>query len=468
MPSTLSTFSISSFETTLTGFIPKLDLHFISSFLSRKPSKTKVSLIRSFFDACKIRKAKIPSNVRIAKALNCTPSLVCQIRTGYIRKKVIEKKNMLMTRKQEKRVMEILKNLRDKRKQITPKTLRAVVAKVCHKAPSHNFHSSFIKRHSEELMIVPSSVREEKRMKISEQSIITWKNYLTQYVNGKYSSMIFCADESGYHDHKDTRKVNLIIGTNENREINHTPVDRGEKRKSLLHCISLDGTFVPPCFLVQKPFNIRSLQSFGYQIGIHGCVEIGNSSYFTKELFENWIEKVFIPHVNIKRMILPDIHAQAVLMLDGCRIHLSDNVLTRLANENILLLILPPNTTHLLQSLDLSIFSLWKLQIQQVRSGSTHDSVEQLLWVAVNAILQVSSSINIFSAFKESGLVNDFHRAPSTARIFEESFQKVIEIVKLDNKSLPLSCTRQTRQTKGGEWGIMNIDKMPVYSGLPQ
>ncbi|KAH7816013.1 uncharacterized protein MONOS_10351 [Monocercomonoides exilis] len=280
--------------------------------------------------------------------------------------------------------------------------------------------------------------------------------------------MIFCADESGYHAHEDTRKVNLIVGTNENLEMNHTPVDRGEKRISLLHCISLDGTFVPPCFLVQKPFNVRSLQSFGYQIGIHGCVEIGNSSYFTKELFENWIEKVFIPHVNIKRMILPDIHAQAVLMLDECRMHLSDNVVTRPANEDILLLVSHPNTTHLLQSLDLSIFSLWKLQIQQVRSGSTHDSVEQLLWVAVNAILQVSSSISIFSAFKESGLVNDFHRAPSTARILEESFQKVIEIVKLDNKSLPLSCTRQTRQTKGGEWGIMNIDKMPVYFGLPQ
>ncbi|KAH7819549.1 uncharacterized protein MONOS_10952 [Monocercomonoides exilis] len=208
--------------------------------------------------------------------------------------------------------------------------------------------------------------------------------------------------------------MNLIVGTNENRVIDHTPVDRGEK---------------------------RSLQSQGYLIGIHGCVEIGNSSYFTKELFESWIEKVFIPHVNIKRMILPDKHAQAVLMLDGCRIHLSDNVLTRLANENILL---------------------------SVRSGSTHDSMEQLLWVAVNAILQVSSSIYIFSALKESGLVNDFHKTLSTAQIFEESFKKVIGIVKLDNKSLPLSCTRKTRQTKGGEWGIMNIDKMPVYFGLPQ
>ncbi|KAH7824346.1 uncharacterized protein MONOS_14781 [Monocercomonoides exilis] len=103
-----------------------------------------------------------------------------------------------------------------------------------------------------------------------------------------------------------------------------------------------------------------------------------------------------------------------------------------------------------------------------VRSGSTHDSSEQLLWVAVNAILQVSSLFNILSAFKESGLENDFHNVPSTAQIFEESFKKVIEIVKLDNKSLPLSCTRKTRQTKGGEWGIMNIDRMPVYFGLPQ
>ena len=78
-----------------------------------------------------------------------------------------------------------------------------------------------------------------------------------------------------------------------------------------------------------------------YDLSLHGWID--------KKLFCNWVFEHFLSYVPPARPIL--------LLLDGHSSHYCPEIIKACAEEEVIVLSLPPNTTHIIQPLDRGCFT---------------------------------------------------------------------------------------------------------------
>ena len=90
--------------------------------------------------------------------------------------------------------------------------------------------------------------------------------------------------------------------------------------------------------------------------------------YLNEAAMIYWIEQVLLPYVNHMKHFFPPDSVRPLLIFDGLKAHLTENV-TRMFSENSIdILTLPPHASHLLQCLDLSFFGVMKRQFRITQS----------------------------------------------------------------------------------------------------
>ncbi|XP_044723684.1 DDE superfamily endonuclease domain-containing protein [Hirsutella rhossiliensis] len=128
-------------------------------------------------------------------------------------------------------------------------------------------------------------------------------------------------------------------------------VGSAEKRS----CVSAAGTFLPPPVIfkgksVQQQWFPEDLSTFSdWQF------TATKNGWTSDQTAVEWLEKVFIP-----RTQPPDPSERRLLVLDGHGSHETVDFMYLCYQHQIHLLFLPPHTSHVLQPLDLSVFSALK------------------------------------------------------------------------------------------------------------
>ena len=83
----------------------------------------------------------------------------------------------------------------------------------------------------------------------------------------------------------------------------------------------------------------------------YGC---SDSGWITTKLFKSWLCDHFLKHAVSDRPLL--------LLLDGHSTHYQLEVIRYARQQKVLMLCLPPHTTHKFQPLDCTVFSPFKTQ----------------------------------------------------------------------------------------------------------
>ena len=149
------------------------------------------------------------------------------------------------------------------------------------------------------------------------------------------SSDIFNMDETGLY----YRSVPI-------RSNSKAPIKGNKKllsRITLVFCVSLTGEKLPP-FMIGTAIKPRSFNSFNFQ----DYIEYGSSrnGWMTSTLYKSWITKLNQKMTKQNRKIL--------LLVDNCPSP------TQIPLSNVKIVFLPPNTTGLLQPLDLGVIRSFK------------------------------------------------------------------------------------------------------------
>ena len=113
---------------------------------------------------------------------------------------------------------------------------------------------------------------------------------------------------------------------------------------TMLCCASAAGAALPPMIIYPKSFPGGLYRFGGPDDSVYAKSESG---WVDAKLFLEWMKKVFLKYAVPERPVL--------LLIDGHKTHLT---LDR--KNNIILLCLPPHTTHALQPLDVSVFKALK------------------------------------------------------------------------------------------------------------
>jgi hypothetical protein len=146
----------------------------------------------------------------------------------------------------------------------------------------------------------------------------------------------------------------LVVGSSERRSIQKKqPGSRAWT--SFIECISATGIALPPLVIfkgksVQQqwfPQELRSLRAYkGWEF------TATDNAWTSDSTAVEWLEKVFLPQTYTLEPRL--------LVLDGHGSHETTDFMYLCYQNNVHLLFLPPHTSHVLQPLDLSVFSSLK------------------------------------------------------------------------------------------------------------
>jgi len=143
----------------------------------------------------------------------------------------------------------------------------------------------------------------------------------------------------------------LVVGTADHKALQKKQPG-GRTWTSFIECISATGRFLPPLVIfrgktVQQQWFPTDLQPFK-----HWKFTATPKGWTDNETSLKWLKNVFIP---LTKPASPD--QKRLLVIDGHGSHVTAEYMYKAYVNNIYLIYLPAHTSHVLQPLDLSIFS---------------------------------------------------------------------------------------------------------------
>ena len=117
-------------------------------------------------------------------------------------------------------------------------------------------------------------------------------------------------------------------------------------------CGSLVGDFLPVQLIYQGKMP-RCHSPFDFQDGWH--VTHSPRHWSTEETMVQYIEEIILPYVQRQRDALEDTSTAALVIIDNFKGQITDSIHNLLEANNIHVVLLPANTTDLLQPMDISV-----------------------------------------------------------------------------------------------------------------
>ena len=205
----------------------------------------------------------------------------------------------------------------------------------------------------------------DRRCETDPKKIFNYYVELDKLLEEINPAFLYNFDESGVDEFVDRKKVMGLVPSDYEGTYVHVLKSRDAKKISLLACIALDGEAIGASFITHSKTIADKLKSNYIFNNCHFFYS--NTSTMNNKLFLEYLQNVFIPHLQKKRTYY-QYNGNAVLILDNCKSHFEpeshDGILKKILVENkIILKYLPPLATNFLQPLDVGTFGLFKAHL---------------------------------------------------------------------------------------------------------
>ncbi|KAB0799206.1 hypothetical protein PPYR_07086 [Photinus pyralis] len=302
-------------------------------------------------------------------------------------KRRIEKKNFtkgrmgpasLLGEEGEKKMVQHIKRLQERGFTPTRLDVREMAFRLAEKLKiPHKFDSekqlagydwlaSFLRRNPELSVRKAEGLSRQRSLGMNKNIVQNYfqllKNILEEHNLFNKPSNIYNMDESGLQ--LNNRPGEVIAGKGSKVVTALTAAEKGETI-TVVACCNGEGTFLPPACIF-KGKNKKAEFEDGMPAGsvVYMCQK---SAYINSDIFLEWLKTHFLPRKPAGKVLL---------LLDGHASHCNSIETLSFAEEHdIILLCLPPHTTHYLQPLDRAFFKSLKSAFYQACN----------VWVKTNA-----------------------------------------------------------------------------------
>ncbi|KAJ5568122.1 hypothetical protein N7450_010608 [Penicillium hetheringtonii] len=170
-----------------------------------------------------------------------------------------------------------------------------------------------------------------------------------------------------------------------------------------IETICADGYSLPPCIIFKGQIYIAGW--FESNLPRDWRIEISNNGWTTNEIGLRWLQKIFIPYTNSRAR-----GRFRLLILDGHGSHLTPQFDRICAENNIIPLVMPSHSSHLLQPLDVGCFAVLKRVYGRfvsdlARTGYNHIDKLDFLADYPRARLEAFQPNIVQSSFAATGIV---------------------------------------------------------------
>ena len=215
-----------------------------------------------------------------------------------------------------------------------------------------------------------------------------------------FASRIWNADETGFCLGATSKKILARKGS---RSVHEVGGASDHQYITVNACGNAAGVRLPP-FILYKGKNLYTSWTKGGPAGaVYGTSQSG---WMEEANYMSWFDKQFYPAVKHLLETGP-----VVLFIDGHYSHSSLELITRARSLGIHLFCLPPNTTHLLQPLDIGVFGpvkqCWRKILKQykIKTRATNVTKEHFPELIKQLYDATFTAEHLQSAFRAAGLV---------------------------------------------------------------
>lgn len=262
--------------------------------------------------------------------------------------------------------------------------------------PGHEWVKCFLKRNKELTVRVSENVK-RARAAVTRETVIDYFKNLEVTLSGVPPSNIINYDETNFCDDPGQVKVIVKRGSRHPERI----VDSSKSSISVMIAAAADGSVLPP-YTVYRAKHLYDTWTEG---GITGAGYNRNQSgWFDLTMFESWFVEIVLPYFR-------KLDGPKVIIGDNLSSHLSYNVIKLCQEQNIKFVLLPPNSTHLCQPLDVAFFRPLKLAWRNVlddwkrkNSGVVPKSEFPRLLKKTFENIAITSKTNVISGFRKAGI----------------------------------------------------------------
>lgn len=229
---------------------------------------------------------------------------------------------------------------------------------------------------------------------------------------GELGQRLWNCDETGISTSVASQKVLVKRGSRVVSEIGG-----GSDREYItsLFCGSAVGERLTP-YVVYKAETLDPLWTVGGPQGTR--YSASSSGWMETAQFHEWFKKVFLPAVTDRLRTGP-----VILFVDGHNSHLAIELLGLARANNVTIYCLPPNTTHLLQPLDVGVFGplkrVWRRQVKDHKMHTHASRITKSVFPTLLSALYEESVLpeHLVSGFRATGIHPLSHKAIKAERL---------------------------------------------------
>ena len=273
--------------------------------------------------------------------------------------------------------------------------------------PSKEWARLFLKRNKDTIKLRKCQNFTPSKAALSAEDVTTFFNNLLQSLaegdeNGVPPKNLFNCDEINLSDDPGTKMCVFKRSTKYPERIQSS----SKAAVSLMFCGSASGQILP-LYVVYKSEHLWTTQTEGGPQNTR--YNRSNSGWFDANTFADWFEFTFIPHCRT-------LDGRKVILGDNLSSHFSKRVLELSEQNNLTFICLPPNSTHLLQPLDVAFFAplkrkwrkildAWKSSQRKQSQLLSKDAFPRLLKQLCDEVCPFhETNDNLKSGFKKCGI----------------------------------------------------------------
>ncbi|KAA6404449.1 MAG: hypothetical protein EZS28_000035 [Streblomastix strix] len=235
------------------------------------------------------------------------------------------------------------------------------------------------------------------------------------------------------------------------------PVDRSEPRVSAIVVVTLNSEKLRQFLITSKQFDeIELLRNNIIQNQNDTLVQSNTCMMITQWMIRQ-VREILIPYFKDgkKKNSLPAT-AACTFLTDNASLLCTQVVRDFLYANYILLLKLPPNSTHLLQHCDLRIFGSLKLAFQQEHAEISKLSIEQTAAHIIDATQKSPKLLSIGNIFQARAVTTVVLNGKLVEQFIQESIDTMIKKIQADIVAMPVSLVKPKRRRRLSKFGPLN------------
>jgi hypothetical protein len=333
------------------------------------------------------------------------------------------------------------------------------------KSITRGWIDSFVTRHSEQLFETKSVPQENPRLEVPRAFLDAAVEGFRAHVHGACAELVFDLDEIGISEWEDRAARRVIVPSAMRGQTIFHSVHRNLKHISVVACISAAGEHMTPFFVCSQVNDAveRALKTQGFRMGIDLIIKRRNKPYVNSDLFHEYISTVLLPYIDELRTNDEFTDKEAVLLMDNCSVHVRSDILQILADHHVKVITFPPHTTHIFQSLDLSLFGTFKKKMNYKLPLESDETAAGFIKRIFHTMKQTLVEDNVRSAFVQLGLRYDIETIPYLLLFDEQVLRQSPGFTSLWAQDYPIE--KLSHRRSHATFGWVNQTMCPEWNG---